>query len=367
MNAKKIAFIICVNNELYYEECAWYINQIGIPEGYETDIICITEAESMTMAYNAAMESSDAKYKVYLHQDVFIYNRNFIEDVVRIFESDSNLGMIGVIGGRKLPADADIWDFWDCGCAYGCNSNSAFPITLYQKEAEPYIEVEAIDGMLMVTQYDMKWREDLNLGWDFYDISQSLEFRRNHYKVGVPFQKEPWCMHDCGYSKLNNYDAAREKVLFEYRDFFTQSYTAHYNLELLSLEEQIFQQIRQLMEQGDWKSACQIATMVRERQISNTNLQYALNILEILEAEQKQTISVGFADALQKWEEIKGKYDEIKFLLRHAERGTREEQVEMLKEMLGTGAVSKSAAIVIINHTIVDIHAAARRVMPELF
>ena len=28
MNDRKIAFIVCVNNELYYEECLWYINHL---------------------------------------------------------------------------------------------------------------------------------------------------------------------------------------------------------------------------------------------------------------------------------------------------------------------------------------------------
>ena len=81
MNDRKIAFILCVNNELYYEECLWYINHLHVPEGYETDLIRITEAEGIAQAYNAAMVSSDARYKVYLHQDVFIYHREFIEDI----------------------------------------------------------------------------------------------------------------------------------------------------------------------------------------------------------------------------------------------------------------------------------------------
>ena len=33
MNERRIAFIICVNNELYYEECCWYLNQLLIPDG----------------------------------------------------------------------------------------------------------------------------------------------------------------------------------------------------------------------------------------------------------------------------------------------------------------------------------------------
>lgn len=64
-------------------------------------------------------------------------------------------------------------------------------------------EAESIDGMLMATQYEISWREDLELG------------------VVIPFQNIPWCMHDYGCSKLTHYDEARRKVLAEYRDFFS--------------------------------------------------------------------------------------------------------------------------------------------------
>lgn len=110
MNDKKIAFIICANNDLFYDECVWYINRLNVPEGYETDIICIAGAESMTAAYNAAMESSDARYKVYLHQDVFIYHQDFIGDILKVFQADKQIGLLGVIGGVNLPQNAVIWN-----------------------------------------------------------------------------------------------------------------------------------------------------------------------------------------------------------------------------------------------------------------
>lgn len=39
------------------------------------------------------MKSSDAKYKIYLHQDVFILNKNFLFDLLYYF-SDKSTGMI---------------------------------------------------------------------------------------------------------------------------------------------------------------------------------------------------------------------------------------------------------------------------------
>ena len=36
-----IAFIICVNNELYFEECKYYIEHLEVPAGYDIDVIGI--------------------------------------------------------------------------------------------------------------------------------------------------------------------------------------------------------------------------------------------------------------------------------------------------------------------------------------
>ena len=83
MNDKKIAFIIAVNNEQYFEECCFYIHRLSVPAGYDIDIIAIREADSMCAAYNAGMNNSDAKYKVYMHQDVMIRNVQFIENIIR--------------------------------------------------------------------------------------------------------------------------------------------------------------------------------------------------------------------------------------------------------------------------------------------
>ena len=56
---------------MYLDERVYYINKLEIPTEYEIDIITVRDADSMTSGYNAAMQTSDAKYKIYIHQDVF--------------------------------------------------------------------------------------------------------------------------------------------------------------------------------------------------------------------------------------------------------------------------------------------------------
>ncbi|MGO0862567.1 glycosyltransferase, partial [Clostridioides difficile] len=86
MNNEKICFITCVNNERAYQECVFYINNLNVPPNLNIEIMAVRNALSMTSAYNKIMNLTDAKYKVYLHQDTFIINKDFITDVLKIFE-----------------------------------------------------------------------------------------------------------------------------------------------------------------------------------------------------------------------------------------------------------------------------------------
>ena len=211
-----IAFIICVNNELYFEECKYYIEHLEIPAGYDIDVIGIWEADSMCAAYNLGMRSSDAKYKVYMHQDVFIVNINLLEDILKIFE-DKNVGMLGVVGTPNMPENGCMWNGPRVGRVYSSNVLTAKEFIASDMNERPYMEVEAVDGLFIATQYDIMWREDLFTGWDFYDVSQGEEFRRNGYKVVVPYMDKSWCIHDDGFLNLSRYDEFRKIFLKEYK------------------------------------------------------------------------------------------------------------------------------------------------------
>ena len=213
---QEFCFIICTNDPIYAQECIYYINHLIVPEKIEIDILTVEEAKSLASGYNEAMQCSQAKYKVYLHHDTFIINPHFIQDCLDIFAMDPQIGMLGNVGVKSMPPSGVMWDADRYGMLYeqhiyetellanGINSESA------------YLEVEAIDGFLMVTQYDIPWREDLFDKWDFYDCSQSMEFIRQGYKVVVPNMKQPWCVHDCGFINLKNYDVEKEKFIREY-------------------------------------------------------------------------------------------------------------------------------------------------------
>lgn len=214
MNNKKIDFIICTNDSRHFAEACLYINNLEIPQGYLVNILEVRDASSMFSGYNEGMGASDAKYKVYMHHDVRIVDKNFIFTMLEKFQ-EQQVGMLGVVGSTRL--DVQPWQ-WDSGVIAETRVNR----TYCQRFSEPGVDkyVKQIDGLLMATQYDLPWREDLFDGWDIYDCSQCCEFLRAGYKIIVPAQNQPICLHDCGLIDLSEYDGARRRFISYYSDMF---------------------------------------------------------------------------------------------------------------------------------------------------
>ncbi|TCS79626.1 glycosyltransferase [Pectinatus cerevisiiphilus] len=223
---KKICFITCVNNDVQYNICLDTIHNLNIPKGYSIETLAIKNAESMAQGYNLALKKTNAKYKIYLHQDVRIINKKIIFDILHLFRMDKSIGMVGTTGVYKIPINGR---WWEAKTGVGLiihnpDGGTLFEHRFEQKHLEKsYAEVNAVDGNLMVTQYDLPWREDLFKGWHFYDTSQCIEFMKKGYKVVVPSLIEPWNIHACGLTNLtNDHEIARKIFLQEYLPFLKQ-------------------------------------------------------------------------------------------------------------------------------------------------
>lgn len=227
MNNNKFAFIICSNNDTFLNECKVYLNRLIVPEGMEWELIVVKAAKSMLLGMNDGRNKTDAKYKIYMHQDVFIINKFFLRDIKMIFDTDSKIGMIGMVGLNYFPKDGIwLWNEKRVGGLY----NNTISIEDYKKynyaDSMKGYYVDVIDGFLMATSYDIPFRTDIIEAWDFYDVSTSLEYLRAGYKVFVPDQECPWCLHDDGrVLNLLNYNKYRKVVIEEYKDLLKDEIT----------------------------------------------------------------------------------------------------------------------------------------------
>lgn len=210
MNYNKIDFIICTNNKIEFEECCLYIRSLYVPEGYEVNVLEVLNAESIFKGYNEGMNMSDARIKIYMHQDVRIIRKDFLMMLVEKFEDDS-IGMIGVVGSTNIISVPWRWNAGRIIETRICNTKED-KFGDYCKDTF----VKQIDGLIMATSYDIRWREDIFDGWDNYDSSQCCEFIRAGKSILVPAQDSAYCLHDCGNPNLEKYIESRMVFINEY-------------------------------------------------------------------------------------------------------------------------------------------------------
>lgn len=353
MNDKKFSFIIAVTNEQYYEECVYYIHRLLVPYGYTIHILPIYEAESMCSAYNNAMNSSEAKYKIYLHQDVFIRNEKFLIDILSIFQEDESIGMIGMLGGNNMPKTGMTFCEWDEGVVHAINPDMAY--LMYGSDSmDGNIQVEAVDGLLIATQYDIPWREDLFKDFDFYDVSQAFEMRRSGYKVIVPCQQTPWTIHDSGFIKLKKYNKNRQICLKEYSEFFYADNGKQYvfDREWNQLCKALGEKVVDLINDGEWNQVKEITDIYRGYNAKDTVLEVCGIMSDIYQTEYEYNKKSEFYREGMSYQEMYSKYTRLRFLIHRMEVGMPQCEYNELLEDIKEYKISCKSIVILVIHSV---------------
>lgn len=364
MQTTLITFIICVNNELYYDECVYYINRLLIPKGYSIDIVAIREADSMCAAYNAGMQSSDAKYKIYMHQDVMIREIHFLEYIIELFKQNENVGMIGMIGGTQMPKTGVTYRAWNVGMLDCRDPDMAYFMAGAKDMPQTDTIVEAIDGLLMATQYDIPWREDLFTHFDFYDVSQSFEMRKAGYQILVPYQEIPWVIHDSGFAKLTYYDEERRKCLKEYPEYLYADggFDFIYDKEWNELSDLLTEQLKNMIEEGQWEQIKLIIDSYRKNGRKSSDLEIISIFSDIYQKEKGVQIRHSFFEGCSNYWDIYKKYVKMKFQLRRMELGEAVEQYLDLSDAIQNEMISNEVLLEIILRSIIDKEAVVKKI-----
>ena len=223
MTRQEFHFIACTNHPLMMEECRLYINRLYVPEGCSVRITEINDAKSMCEGYNRAIgmkpgdapRLQDVPLRIYLHQDTFILNRWFLYHLQNLFTNHPDTGMIGMAGTPVLHPSGIMWMGEYIGNSL---DSSEEPYEEQQPDDSlPYTTVASVDGFLMATAADVSWREDLLDGFEFYDVSQCMEFQKIGKKIIVPAQQPAWCIHgDERRLSLYSYNRYRKIFLSHY-------------------------------------------------------------------------------------------------------------------------------------------------------
>lgn len=348
----KIAFILCVNNQMYFDECCAYLDRLNVPEGYEVEVFPVWDSSSMCQAYNIGMNASDAKYKIYMHQDVFITEELFITKIIHIFENNKNIGMIGMVGAEHIPSSGVFFNSYNIGKVEVREPDMPY-YYVAGKDKEELMDVQAVDGVLMATQVDIPWREDLFKDYDFYDASQGLEFIKAGYRVVVPAQEKPWIIHDCGFAKLDKYDRNRRIFTENYSEYLTYDggMSFEYNGEWDELSSQLVDIVKTYIDSGEWWKVEQALQFYKRNNYKNSELEKQCIINDIYKAEMKKKSVSIFCKEGMKYAQIEKKYIRVRFAMRRYELGIVDNVTANYEKNIIREKISIASILVMLPHT----------------
>ena len=220
---KKIAIIFCTNDNEMRLECEAYLRTLKVPDDYSLEVIEVVNAKSMTSGYNAAIINTDAKYKLYIHHDVWIIEPNVLLELIQTVQKFDDLKLVGVAGSGNLYIG---------GCWFdGENLEESFVKVCQNYEIETHLteyigkdvdcvgtlndkiklyRAKAIDGVFMFTTIDVPWREDVFTNWHFYDISECVEYVKRGYECAF---------FDNGKINIHHYVTVNGEAAVEYLEW----------------------------------------------------------------------------------------------------------------------------------------------------
>jgi hypothetical protein len=269
-----------------------------------------------------------------------------------------------MVGGCGMPKTGVTYLAWNAGTVDCREPDMAYQLICAPEQKEDRI-VDAVDGLLMATQYDVEWREDLFRDFDFYDVSQSFEMRKQGYQILVPYQQNPWVIHDSSFAKLDRYDKNRLICLKEYPEFFTEEdgFLFTYQEEWQKLSDILAGEIRDRIDGGDWENAAQMILSYRRNERKNSTLEMYGIMCDIHKKEAECGVETVFFPAGIGYKTVYEKYVTVKFLLRRLECDMPSEDYQSLKDAVENETVSCEALVILILHGTLNREKVLRKLM----
>lgn len=158
--------------------------------GYEYELIVIDNSEnkySIFEAYNLGIEKSLGSFLCFVHDDVQFHTQNWGCILESIFDSDKNIGLIGLAGAKVKTRMPSAW--------FNCDNNVSVynliqHVSKHNKEdwffgfVKQREELVVIDGFFMVMKKECQVYFNTSLkGFHNYDLNLSFEVFNKGYRI----------------------------------------------------------------------------------------------------------------------------------------------------------------------------------------
>ncbi len=220
-DTKYLAYIMCANEEQYVAEAARYLRRQRLPKAVRANLYVVYHAPSMAYGYNLAMEQANADYYIYLHQDTFVFDREYTKGLLDALD-EQNYALLGVAGTRQLASSGVWWEGAEEQKQFALEQDYVLNVPAsYTGDAGQYCsEVQILDGVLLATDRKVPWRADLFTHFHFYDISCAFEYARRGLKAAVYYNGAPGVLHEVSVARNPaaeaKYEEARQRLVKEY-------------------------------------------------------------------------------------------------------------------------------------------------------
>jgi len=218
LNPDKFCFVLRGQAPDLIAEMRRYIESLEVPAGFEIETIVMPYDLKRSEIFQQAMKRTNAKYKVYLAEGVFPIHRGLLAELLDLFRSDPELGIIGIAGAAYVPISVEWRKAVERFGAYIERTNRGLVTHLPPSSNGRMIPAAILSDYLLATQYDMDWDTDMPED-AFLGEVQTLRFKQAGYKAAIPCAAEPWCLVDPSWANPDTYtEQAREWFLQHYSD-----------------------------------------------------------------------------------------------------------------------------------------------------
>lgn len=204
----KIAIIIHRTSEAGSQKLLDSLVKLEIPPEYDVEVLVYDGSKNKAHSYNEGMVQSDAKYKIYIEESGIVINEKILFDIVKIFSTDSSIGIIGLYGS-EMPIDGNFTQSENRYGLYGISTDGK-NLSLLMRGKNPiwYQKVHCLEGAFVATSIDMEWDEGVDE--IFLIPGQCCSLRKKGYFVAVPMQNDiPWCV----FAKRSMYDVVVDQKI----------------------------------------------------------------------------------------------------------------------------------------------------------
>ena len=189
---KKIAVLLHKSRERRYEICMESLRNMNWPDGYEAELFVITQDRPYAVQVNEIMTAADAKYKIYINDDLCLVHPQMIEEMLNLFQDDS-IGMIGILGSTSLPVSGSVMDSpYKSGAVYIPSEKDLAELRFH--ETSEAADVRFLLPSLFATQRDVPWDEAYEKQY-YAVLAYCRGMEESGVRIVVPHQQEIWCTY----------------------------------------------------------------------------------------------------------------------------------------------------------------------------